>query len=144
MPQVLPARRACRARESVAYATNTSTAMMRATVSSRPTVLVIHDDGDALDLLVRLFEARGFEVVTAVTGFRAQTYLESDKSIHVVVAPWDHGHPVGGDVYRWVLVHRYDLRDQFVFVAAEVPADFDRIVGGRCLHVSLVRPADDA
>ena len=31
----------------------------------RPSVLVNHDDGDALDLMTRLFEASGFEVVTA-------------------------------------------------------------------------------
>ncbi len=101
---------------------------------------MIHDDGDALDLLTRLFEAAGFEVVTAVTGFRAQAQLESDRHIHVVIAPWDATHVVGGDVYRWSLQYRYDLRDQFVFLAAEVPSDFDRIVGGRCLAVSMVRP----
>ena len=76
---------------------------MSATVSvGRPTVLVIHDDGDALDLLTRLFEASGFDVVTAVTGFRAQAHLEGDRPIDVVVAPWDTAHPVGGEVYRWV------------------------------------------
>jgi CheY-like chemotaxis protein len=116
---------------------------VRATVSlGRPTVLVIHDDGDALDVLTRLFEASGFDVVTAVTGFRAQAHLESDRKIDVVVAPWDVSHPVGGDVYRWALQRRYDLRDQFVFLASEVPSEFDRIVAGRCLAVSMARPAE--
>ena len=110
--------------------------------SDRPTVLVIHDDGDALDLMTRLFEASGFEVITAVTGFRAQAHLEGDRPIDVVVAPWDAAHPVGGDVYRWALQKRYDLRDLFLFVAAEVPAEFDRLVAGRCLHVSLERPGE--
>jgi CheY-like chemotaxis protein len=110
--------------------------------SDRPTALVIHDDGDALDLLTRLFEASGFEVVTAVTGFRAQTYLEASRPIHVVVAPWDTTHAVGAQVYRWALQQRYDLRDQFVFLASEVPPDFDRIVAGRCLAMSMVRPAE--
>ena len=108
--------------------------------SGRPTVLAIHDEGDALDLLTRLFEASGFDVVTAVTGFRAQAYLEGDRRFDVVVAPWDVAHPVGGDVYRWALQRRYDLRDQFVFVAQDVPAEFDRLVAGRCLAVSMVRP----
>jgi CheY-like chemotaxis protein len=108
--------------------------------SDRPTVLVIHDDGDALDLMTRLFEAGGFEVITAVTGFRAQTHLEGDRSIDVVVAPWDATHPVGGDVYRWALQKRYDLRDLFLFLASDVPAEFDRLVAGRCLHVSMERP----
>ena len=117
--------------------------MMRATVSlGRPTVLVIHDDGDALDVLTRLFEASGFDVITAITGFRAQAHLESDRKIDVVIAPWDLTHPVGGDVYRWALQRRYDLRDQFVFIGAEVPAEFDRIVAGRCLAVSMQRPAE--
>jgi CheY-like chemotaxis protein len=109
---------------------------------ARPTVLVIHDDGDALDLLTRLFEASGFDVVTAVTGFRAQAHLEGDRPVHVVVAPWDGAHPVGGDVYRWSLQRRYDLRDQFVFLAAEVPSEFDRLVAGRCLAVSMARPGE--
>lgn len=114
---------------------------MCATVQSgRPTALVIHDDGDALDLLTRLFEASGFEVAAAVTGFRAQAHLEGDRRIDVVVAPWDPDRPVGGAVYRWSLQHRHDLRDRFVFLASEVPADFDRIVAGRCLAVSMARP----
>ncbi len=116
---------------------------MSATVQlGRPTVLVIHDDGDALDLMTRLFEASGFEVVTAVTGFRAQSHLEGERGVDVVVAPWDHAYPVGGDVYRWSLQKRYDLRDQFVFIASEVPAEFDRLVAGRCLAVSMSRPAE--
>lgn len=116
---------------------------MCATVQpDRPTVLVIHDDGDALDLLTRLFEASGCDVVAAVTGFRAQAHLEGDGPIGVVVAPWDAAHPVGGDVYRWSLQHRYDLRDQFVFLASEVPSEFDRIVAGRCLAVSSSRPSE--
>jgi CheY-like chemotaxis protein len=116
---------------------------MRATVSlGRPTVLVLHDDGHALDGLVRLFEASGFEVLTAVTAFRAQTMLESERKVDVAVAPWEATHAIGGDVYRWSLQRRYDLRDRFVFLAAEVPADFDRIVAGRCLAVSPDRPAE--
>jgi CheY-like chemotaxis protein len=105
-------------------------------------VLLIHDDGDALDLLTRLFEAGGFEVVTAVTAYRAQAHLGGDRPIDVVVAPWDIAHPVGGEVYRWSLQHRYDLRDQFVFIASEVPAEFDRLVAGRCLAVTIRRPAE--
>ena len=116
---------------------------MCATLSlARPTVLVIHDDGEALDLLTQLFEASGFEVITAVTGFRAQAHLEGNRPIDVVVVPWDAAHPVGGDVYRWSLHRRYDLRDGFVFLAAELPPDFDRLVAGRCLGVALTRPAE--
>jgi hypothetical protein len=63
---------------------------MSATVSlARPTVLVIHDDGDALDIMTRLFEAAGCDVITAVSGLRAQAHLEGDRPISVVVAPWD-------------------------------------------------------
>jgi CheY-like chemotaxis protein len=117
--------------------------MMRATVSlGRPTVLVIHDDGNVLDGLIRLFEASGFDVLTAVTAFRAQAMLESERKIDVVVAPWEAAHAIGGEVYRWSLQRRYDLRDRFVFLASEVPADFDRIVAGRCLAVSRERPGE--
>jgi DNA-binding response OmpR family regulator len=105
-------------------------------------VLVIHDDGDALDQLTRLFEASGFEVITAVTGYRAQAHLEGGRPIDVVVVPWDAAHPVGGEVYRWSLQRRYDLRDGFVFLAAELPSEFDRLVAGRCLGVSIARPPE--
>jgi len=116
---------------------------MCATLSlARPTVLVIHDDGEALDLLTRLFEANGFEVITAVTGFRAQAHLEGARAIDVVVAPWDAAHPIGGDVYRWTLQQRYDLRDGFVFLAGDLPPDFDRLVAGRCLSVPMMRAAE--
>lgn len=116
---------------------------MPATLSlARPTVLVIHDDGEALDVLTRLFEASGFEVITAVTGFRAQAHLEGGRRIGVVVVPWEAAHAVGGEVYRWSLQRRYDLRDGFVFLAAELPPDFDRLVAGRCLAVSIARPAE--
>ena len=91
---------------------------MCATLSlARPTALVIHDEADALDALTRLFEGAGFDVATAVGGFRAQAHLESDRPIDVVVVPWDAAHPVGGEVYRWSLQRRYDLRDGFVFRA---------------------------
>jgi CheY-like chemotaxis protein len=116
---------------------------MCATLSlARPTVLVIHDDGEALDVLTRLFEAGGFEVITAVSAFRAQAHLEGDRPVDLVVVPWDAVHPVGGEVYRWALHRRYDLRDGFVFLAAEPPPDFDRLVAGRCLGVSMARPAE--
>jgi len=116
---------------------------MRATLSlARPTVLVLHDDGKALDVLTRLFEASGFEVITAVTGFRAQAHLEGHRMIDLVVVPWDPAHPVGADLYRWALSRRYDLRDGFVFLASEAPAEFDRLVAGRCLVVSMARPAE--
>ena len=108
----------------------------------RPTVLVIHDDGDALDLLTRLFEASGCDVVTAVTGYRAQAHLDGDRRIDVVIAPWDTERAAGGEVYRWALQRRYDLRDQFVFLAGDVPPEFDQVVAGRCLAVSMSRPAE--
>lgn len=110
--------------------------------SGGPTALVVHDDGDTLDLLTRLFEASGFDVITAVTGFRAQAHLEGDRQIDVVIAPWDTSHAVGGEVYRWSLQKRYDLRDQFVFIGADIPGELDRVVAGRCLVVSLTRPAE--
>ncbi len=88
-------------------------------------------------MLTRWFEASGLDVVAAVTGYRAQAALEGDRPIDVVVAPWDHTHPIGGEVYRWVLQRRPDLRNRFVFVADEVPPEFDAVVGGRCLAIPL-------
>lgn len=105
--------------------------------AGRFTALVVHDDGSVLDLLTRWFEANGFEVIAAPSSFRAQAYLEGDRQIEVVIAPWDDTHAAGGEVYRWVLNHRPDLRSRFVFIADDVPPEFDAVVGGRCLAVPL-------
>jgi CheY-like chemotaxis protein len=105
--------------------------------SGRFTALVIHGDGAVLDVLTRWFEASGFEVVTALNAYRAQAALEGEKPVEVVVVPWDESHPVGGEVYRWVLGNRPDLRSRFVFIAEDVPPEFDAVVGGRCLALSL-------
>jgi CheY-like chemotaxis protein len=106
----------------------------------RSTVLVIHEDGAALDRLTRLFEGRGFDVVTAATQFQANARLVGDRPIDVVVAQWDEDHRLGGEVYRWVLPNKPELRGQFVFVAAGVPDEFDALVGGRCL---VIHPLDE-
>jgi len=95
-----------------------------------------------LDALTRWFEASGFDVITALNGFRAQAALEGEKPVEVVVVPWDESHPVGGEVYRWVLANRPDLRSRFVFISEEVPPDFDAVVGGRCLALSLADPKE--
>ena len=105
-------------------------------------MLVVHDDGEALDALTRLFEANGFDVLTAASGFRAQAQLEGARPIDVVVAPWDSARAIGGEIYRWALQRRYDLRDGFVFLAPEPPPELDRLVGGRCLAVPMTRPAE--
>lgn len=105
----------------------------------RKTALVIHQDPGALDAITRAFESHGFEVVAALSAFRAQAYLEGDRAIHVVVAQWDADQPVGAEVYRWSLQRRYDLRSQFVFVSDEQPTNFDALVVGRCLAIPLTR-----
>ena len=105
--------------------------------SSRFTALVVHGDGEVLDHLTRWFEASDFDVVTAPSGFRAQAHLEGERPVEVVIAPWDDAQPVGGEVYRWVLRNRPDLRSRFVFIADDPPPEFDAVVGGRCLAVPL-------
>jgi CheY-like chemotaxis protein len=105
--------------------------------SGRFVALVIHGDGGVLDVLTRWLEASGFEVLTALNAFRAQASLEGEKAIEAVIVPWDDTHPVGGEVYRWVLKNRADLRSRFVFIADDVPTEFDAVVGGRCLAVPL-------
>jgi CheY-like chemotaxis protein len=107
----------------------------------RSTVLVIHEDGEALDRLTRLFEGRGFDVLTAATQFQANARLAGERAIDVVVAQWDDDHPLGGEVYRWVLASKPELRGQFVFVAAGAPDELGALVGGRCL---VVHPAEEA
>lgn len=103
-------------------------------------MLIIHQDGDALDRLTRLFESRGFDIVTAATVFQANARLDGDREIDVVLALWDPAHPIGGEVYRWVLRHRPKLRGQFVFLGTTAPDGYDAAVARRCL---LVDPGDD-
>ena len=105
--------------------------------SGRFTALVVHGDGEVLDTLTQWFEANGFDVITAPSAFRAQAFLEGDKPVEVVIAPWDDSHPIGGEMYHWVLQNRPDLRSRFVFIADDVPPEFDAVVGGRCLAVPL-------
>jgi len=111
-------------------------------VEARRTILLLHHDAQLLDLLTRVFEARGFAVNLAATPTQARTVLERNREIDVVVAVWDAGHQFGGDVYRWALEHRFELRDRFVFVGDEVPADFDRVVAGRCLVVRAAETSE--
>ncbi len=106
-------------------------------MSGRASALVIHDDGDVLDLLTRLFEGAGFDVTAAPSAFRARTHLDGKRHVEVVIAPWDVTRASGGETYRWVLQNRPDLRNRFVFIAEEVPPEFDAVVGGRCLAVPL-------
>jgi DNA-binding NtrC family response regulator len=105
--------------------------------SGRFTALVVHGDGEVLDSLTRWFAANGFDVIPAPSGFRAKAHLESDRAVEVVIAPWDDSHPIGGEMYRWVLQNRPDLRSRFVFLADDVPAEFDAVVGGRCLALPM-------
>ncbi|HVV81445.1 MAG TPA: hypothetical protein VHE35_00150 [Kofleriaceae bacterium] len=179
---------------------------------ARASLLLVHQDALWLDLLVRVFESRGFAVQVASSVPAAQAVLYDGSSgsilappasssgslpavtsaggsgsmpamgatspagggvvssavpvgahtgptaataataalglpssigpIDVVVASWDTHHLIGGAVYRWALVHRFDLRDRFVFLADEVTGDFDAVVGGRCLLVPTAALAE--
>lgn len=102
----------------------------------RKTALVIHQEPGALDAITRALEAFDFDVLSALSAFRAQGYLEGDRAVHVIIAQWDDQQNIGADVYKWSLARRYDLRSQFVFVGDDEPAEFSRLVAGRCLHVT--------
>jgi CheY-like chemotaxis protein len=108
-------------------------------LSDRPSVLLVHDDSELLDTLTRLFESRGFAVAIAATGFSALTQLQGRRHLDVIIAGWNVGRGVGAEVYRWALAHRFHLRQQFVFLADEEPAEFQALVEGRCL---LLRPSE--
>lgn len=124
---------------------------LRAIVVPRGSLLLVHQDALWLDLLVRVFAGRGFATLTASSVPAAQAALVDANGsgpsgsavapaglptpIDVVIATWDGHHVIGGAVYRWALVHRFDLRDRFVFLADEVTPDFDAVVAGRCLLV---------
>ena len=102
----------------------------------RTALLVAVDDPNLLDLLTRVFERRGFVVATAATARQAVATLEGDRTFDAVVAGW---RAPGLEAYRWVLKNRVAMRGQFVFLAEDVDADFERVVGARCL---ALRPAE--
>jgi CheY-like chemotaxis protein len=107
-------------------------------VTGRPSALVIHGSADVLEALTRALHADGLDIVAAASAFRAKATLESNRAIDVVVAPW----ALGGDLYRWALANRPDLRSRFVFIADDVPAEFDNLVAGRCITVPLAEMAE--
>jgi DNA-binding response OmpR family regulator len=109
--------------------------------SGRPSVLLVHDEAEMLETLTRWFAASMFEVICAITVHRAQRALEG-RELDAIVAAWDSRHPVGAELYRWVLGHRSDLRSRFVFIGDDVPGDFDELVGGRCLTIPAGQPAE--
>ena len=108
----------------------------------RRSIILLHHDGQLLDLLTRLFEARGYSVNLAATVNQARAHLDGEREFDAIIAEWDVLHPVGGEVYRWVLEHRFALRDRFVFLADEVPPELDRLVAGRCLTVRASETAE--
>jgi CheY-like chemotaxis protein len=124
--------------------------MVSETEARRPSLLLVHHDADLLDLLTRVFEARGFVVAIAATSFQAMSHLDGAREHDVIIAEWDVEHGLGAEIYRWALHNRFHLRGQFVFLADEVPEDFDRLVAGRCLALrpdeteEIVRVAEAA
>jgi len=102
-------------------------------VARRPSLFLAVDDPGLLDLLTRVFEGRGFVIGIGATARQAISHLEGERVFDVVVASWEPQHAMGGDVYKWSLRHRPDLRAKFVFVSDDTPAELDRVVAGRCL-----------
>lgn len=111
----------------------------------RPALFLAVDEPGLLDLLTQVFEARGFAVAIGATARQAISHLEGERVFDVVVAAWDAARPIGGEVYKWALRHKVELRAKFLFVSDEPPDELDRVVAGRCLtlrsdeHDELVR-----
>src|SRR5690606_17537369 len=57
--------------------------------STRASLLLVHDDSDLLDALTRVFEARGYEVAIAATGFALLARLDSGREYDAIIAGWD-------------------------------------------------------
>ena len=60
-----------------------------ASPSGPPSLLLVHDDGDLLDVLTRYFESRGFTVAIAATVFSAIAQLQGRRDFDVIIAGWD-------------------------------------------------------
>ncbi|MCA9675055.1 MAG: response regulator [Kofleriaceae bacterium] len=109
---------------------------MREPDRQRPTsLLVALDDPDGLQRLRDVFAARDLVVTTASSLAEARSLLEGNEDFDVVVTAWDTSHTLGGELYRWALKQRVDLRGMFVFLVDEPAPELDRVVAGRCVSL---------
>lgn len=88
------------------------------------TILLIEDDPAVMTAHWRVLR-RSFPlhaVVTSDSASRAIAVLSIDSGVALIVSDYDLGREqsTGGDVLRWILVHRPALADRFVFLTGDL------------------------
>lgn len=112
-------------------------------------LLLIDDDSVLLDYLGQVFETREFEVVSEST-LKAGLARVSERPFDVVVAGWDVAGGYDATFYRRAVERRPELRNQFIFLAAERPERLDEVVEGKAAWAdhwdveTLIRVAEAA
>ncbi len=112
-------------------------------------LLLIDDDNVLLDYLGQVFETREFDVVCETT-MKAGLARIAERPFHAVVAGWDVAGGSDGTLYLDAVKRRPELRNQFIFLAAERPDRLEQVVEGKVAWAehwdveSLIRLAEQA
>jgi len=116
-----------------------------------PRILLVLQDLVLTDYLRQVLDTRGFDVV-AVAGIDAALARidRRDVGVDVVIADWGLAGGARATLYRAAVDARLELRDQFVFLARQRPAEIERVIRARVSAVdpwdveSLIRAVEEA
>ncbi len=112
-------------------------------------LLLIDDDNVLLDYLGQVFETREFDVVCEST-MKAGLARIAERPFDVVVTGWEVAGGHDATLYRDAVKRRPELRDQFIFLAAERPDRLEEVVEGKAACAdhweveNLIRLAEEA
>lgn len=102
------------------------------TTSNIPTILLVHDDRDLLEILAVVMDNQGYAVFVARSGPAAVAFLRAGSKVDVVVSNWDVGHGVGQSLYAWIQENRIELSSSFVALASFFHSGVSRSGQGGC------------
>jgi DNA-binding NtrC family response regulator len=95
----------------------------RAVATIRPRLLVIEDEPSVAAFLYTALERRGYEVVPASSAEAGLHALASADFQGVISDFRTPGEVSGADVHKWIVQHRPELADRFVFITGDVASD---------------------
>ena len=98
----------------------------------RATLLVVHEDGDVVDLLRGFFDRHSFAVEWSADAMSASRRLEAGN-VAVVIVPFEG--LLGRLVARWVLERRPELRDRLIVLRRDEPTHRPDIPGRRIAYL---------
>jgi CheY-like chemotaxis protein len=88
-------------------------------INTEPRVLLVEDEAPLRNLQRRLLARIGARVQVAEHGVAAREILERDEA-DLIISDVKMPGGSGLDLYHWVLEHRPDLADRFLFVTGDI------------------------